>query len=87
MAPCWLYLVASFSHTLLIVHAKATDQWLLTTLEGLGANKLSSARAGPLSDHASLLTHAGRLTDPLSNSARPWPILNQANQFIIRLNG
>jgi len=67
MVPCWLYLVASFPHTFLIVHAKATDQWLLTNIEGLGANKLSSARAGQLSERAGLLTHflteqAGLLT-------------------------
>jgi len=59
----------------------------LTTLEGLGANKLSSAGAGQLSDGAGLLTHAGWLTDPLSNSAHPWTVLNRANQFIIWLNG
>ena len=30
MAPCWLYLVASFSHVFIIIHVKAIDQWPLT---------------------------------------------------------
>jgi len=51
-----------------------------------------SARAGPLSDRAGRLidplsNHAGRLIDPLSDSARPQPVLNRADRFIIRLNG
>ena len=41
----------------------------------------SSARAGPLS------IRAGRLIDPLSDSARPRPVLNRADRFIIRLTG
>jgi len=42
--------------------------------------KPSSARAGLLSNFA------GRLIDPVSDSAHPRPVLNQANRFIIRLN-
>ena len=54
--------------------------------------KPSSARAGPLSNRAGrfidpLSNRAGRLIDPLSDSARPRPVLNRADRFIIRLTG
>ena len=65
--------------------------------------KPSSARAGPLSNRADRLidplsnragrlidplsNRAGRLIDPLSDSARPRPVLNRADRFIIRLTG
>ena len=67
----------------------------MTALERLGAviiYKPSSARAGLLSDRAGWLidplsNRTGRLIDPLSDSARPRPVLNRADQFIIRLTG
>jgi len=50
------------------------------------------SHAGPLSDRAGwLITRlsncTGRLIDPLSDSAHSRPVLNQADQFIIQLNG
>ena len=52
----------------------------------------SSTCAGPLSNHLSRLIDplsncAGRLIDPISDSARPRPVLNRADWFIIQLNG
>jgi len=49
-------------------------------------------RAGPLFNRAGRLidllsNSAGRLIDPVSDSARPRPVLNQADRFIIGLNG
>ena len=49
MTPCWLHLVASFSHVIIIVHVKAIDQWSsidpeLTALEGLALVLVLKAR-------------------------------------------
>ena len=83
MATCWLHLVAS-----------AIDQWLLTALKDLGAIiiqavqctcRLAFWRPRRLIDPLS--NRAGWLIDPLSDSARPRPVLNQADRFIIQLNG
>ena len=88
MAPCWLHLVASFSHVFIIVHVKAIDQ--CPSVEHLKGLALVLVRAGPLSDCAGLYdplsNHAGLLIDPLSDSAHPRPVLNRSDRFIIRLN-
>ena len=54
-APCWLYLVASFSHVFIIIHVKVID-WSVTadwpSIEGLG----TVLKSHPVHVQASFLT-------------------------------
>ena len=74
MAPSWLYLVPSFSHVFIIVHVKAIDQCLLTTLEDLVAWLYCGAVQRTC--RPAFWSHCtSQLIDPLSDSARPRPVL------------
>ena len=75
MAPCWLYLVASFSHVFRIVHVNVDHP------QGPCSSHPAHVQA------RFLMTWPCRLIDPLSDSACPWPVINRTDQFIIRLNG